>query len=118
MIFGAFGSDCIRADSVALTVATVSASTRIRPPNLFHRKTLGDSARRIFLLAGHRSCTYTVASERTEYHAKISRIERVMVRKRFAGGIIVSKSGQKVAESLCLQKLFPTITHSIIICFA
>jgi hypothetical protein len=29
-----------------------------------------------------------------------------------------SKSGQKVAESLCLQKLFPTITHSIIGRFA
>src|SRR5882762_4048947 len=61
---------------------------------------------------------YTVASECTKYHAKLSRIERVMVKKGFAGGIIVSKSGQKVAESLCLQKLFPTITHSIIVRFA
>ena len=40
-----------------------------------------------------------------------------MVRKRFAGGIIVSKSGRNVAESLCLQKLFPTLTHSIIVRF-
>src|SRR5258705_7841479 len=51
--------------------------------------------------SSHRSCTYTVDSELTKNHAKLSRIERVMVRKRFAGGIIVSKSGQKVAESLC-----------------
>src|SRR5258705_6501769 len=61
---------------------------------------------------------YTVASERTKYHAKLSRIERVMVRKRFGGDRIVSKSGRKVAESLCLQKLFTTITHSIIVRFA
>jgi hypothetical protein len=60
---------------------------------------------------------YTVASERTKYHAKLSRIERVMVRKRFGGDRIVSKSGRKVAESLCLQKLF-TIHHSIIVRFA
>src|SRR5882762_2799011 len=53
MIFGAFGSDCIHAASVALTVAIVPASTRIRPPNLFDRKNLGDSARRIFLLSGN-----------------------------------------------------------------
>ena len=38
---------------------------------------------------------YTVASELAKNHAKLSRIERVIVRKRFAGGIIVSKSGQK-----------------------
>src|SRR5258705_384542 len=52
MIFGAFGSDYIRADSVELTVATVSASKKIRraesfcyaetssyrPPFIFYRK--------------------------------------------------------------------------------
>jgi len=69
MISGAFGSDCIRADSVELTAATVSASKKIR------------------------RAESTVASERTKYHAKRSGIERVIVRKRFAGGIIVSKSG-------------------------
>src|SRR5882762_3937171 len=67
MIFSAFGSDCIRADSVELTAATVSASKKIRraksfpsekprrfgAPNLFDRKNLGDSARRIFLLSGN-----------------------------------------------------------------
>src|SRR5882762_4629819 len=55
---------------------------------------------------------YTVASERTKYHAKLSRIERIMVRKRFGGDRIVSKSGRKVA---CLQKLF-TIHHSLNYC--
>jgi len=40
-----------------------------------------------------------------------------MVRKGFAGGIIVSKSGRNVADLWCLQKLFPTLTHSIIVHF-
>src|SRR5882724_3901574 len=66
----------------------------------------------------HSIFTHTIALEHTKNQAKRTINERVMVRKRFAGGIIVSKSGQKVAESLCLQKLFPTITHSIIVRFA
>ena len=64
MIFSAFGSDCIRADSVELTAATVSASKKIRraksfpsekprrfgAPNLFAKRKLFPTVTHSFMV--------------------------------------------------------------------